>query len=72
MEGLDSRIAGYDKIRVVAEPLQAAIPDVSVNIVIGARGHSQECDVPHRGQCQPNDNDLSRKAWFGEELTDGE
>ena len=56
------RIAGHDQIRVVAQPLQAAIPEVAVNIVIGARWHPKECDVPHRGQCQPNDNDLSREA----------
>jgi hypothetical protein len=30
----ERRIAGNDNIRVVAEPLHAAIPNVSVNIII--------------------------------------
>jgi hypothetical protein len=32
----DRRIARNDNIRAIAEPLQAAIPNISVNVIIGA------------------------------------
>jgi hypothetical protein len=35
MHGYESWVAGNEEIRVVSEPLHAAIPDVSMNVVIG-------------------------------------
>jgi hypothetical protein len=63
-------IAGNDNIRVVAEPLQAAIPNISMDIIIGARGHPKKFNVPHSSQDEPNDDNASRKSWRSEKLTD--
>src|SRR3954468_16886882 len=40
-------ITGNNQIRVVAEPLEASIPDIAMNIVIRACGHHKKCTVPH-------------------------
>src|ERR1700736_5137994 len=37
MQPLHGRTAGNNKIGIVAEPLQAAIPNISMDIIIGAR-----------------------------------
>jgi hypothetical protein len=71
MQPLNGRIAGNDKIGVVAEPLQAAVPDISVNIFTGARGHTKKFNVPYSGQDEPNDDNASVECWGGEKLTDG-
>ena len=65
MQPLRGRIAGNDKIGVVAEPLQAAIPNISMNIIIGARGQPKKFNVPHSRQDEPNDDNASGKslAW---------
>jgi hypothetical protein len=47
MQPLSGGIAGNDKIRVVAKPLQAAIPNISMNIIIGARGSPKKFNVPN-------------------------
>src|SRR2546423_1140072 len=52
MQPLNRRIAGDDNIRVVAEPLQATIPNIAANILISARGQPQKFNVPHRSQPQ--------------------
>ena len=59
MQPLSGGIAGNDNIGVVAEPLQAAIPNISMNIIIGARGHSKKFNVPHGSQDEPNDDNAS-------------
>jgi hypothetical protein len=69
MQPLDGRIAGNDKIRVVAKPLQAAIPDIPMNIIIGARGQPKKFNVPHSSQDEPNDDNAPGKSWGGEKLT---
>jgi hypothetical protein len=61
MQLLNSRIAGNDNIWVVAEPLQAAIPNISMNIVINARGQPKKFDVPYRRQDESNDDDAPGK-----------
>src|SRR5271165_7047000 len=38
MQALGGRIAGNDKIGVVPEPLQATIPNISMDIILGAQG----------------------------------
>src|SRR6266853_2497409 len=38
----ERRIAGNDNIRVIAEPLHAAIPNISTNVIIGARRHAKK------------------------------
>ena len=70
MQRLNGRIVGNDKIGVVAEPLQAAIPNVSMDIIIGARGQPKKCNVPRRSQDEPNDNNASWKYRRDEKLTD--
>jgi hypothetical protein len=50
MQLFNGRIAGNDKIGVVAEPLQAAIPHISMNIIIGAWGQPKKFNVPHSSQ----------------------
>jgi hypothetical protein len=70
MQPLNGRIAGNDKIGVVAEPLQAAIPNIAMNIIIGARGHPKKCNVPHSSEDEPNDDNSPRKYWRSEKLTD--
>ena len=74
MQPLDGRIAGNDKIGVVAEPLQAAIPNISMNIIIGARGQPKKFNVPHSSQDEPDDDNASGNALFkfrrSEKLTD--
>jgi hypothetical protein len=66
----ERRIAGNDNIGIVAEPLQAAIPNVSVDIVIGARRSSKEFNVPHSSQDKPKDDNSPGKVRRSEELTD--
>ena len=72
MQPLNGRIAGNDKIGVIAEPLQSAIPNIAMNIVIivGARGHPKKCNVPYSSQDKPNDDNSPRKSWRSEKLTD--
>ena len=70
MEALNGRIAGNNKVGVVAEPLQASIPNISMNIIIGARGQPEKFNVPHSSQDKPNDNNVSGKFWRSEKLTD--
>ena len=70
MQPLRGGVAGNDNIGVVAEPLQAAIPNVSMNIIIGARGHPKKFDVPNSSQDEPNDDNASGKCWGSEKLTD--
>src|SRR6266478_858400 len=71
MQPLSGRIAGNDNIGVVAEPLQAAITNISMNIIISARGHPKKFNVPHSSQDEPNDDNSPGKSWRSEKLTDG-
>src|SRR5260370_39357442 len=70
MQPLRGRIAGNDKVGVVAEPLQAAILNISMNVIIGARGHPKKLNVPHSSQDEPNDDNASGKSWRSEKLMD--
>jgi hypothetical protein len=47
MQFLKPRIARNHKIRVVAEPLQAAIPNIAMNVIIVARWQPKKFNVPH-------------------------
>ena len=71
MQVLNGRIAGNDNIGVVAEPLQPAIPNISMNIIISTRRDSKKLNVPHSSQHEPNDHDAPWKSWCCEKLTDG-
>jgi hypothetical protein len=70
MQPLNGRIAGNDKIGVVAEPLQASIPNISMDIIIGARGHPKKFNMPHSSQDEANDDNAAGKSWRSEKLTD--
>ena len=70
MQLSSGRIAGNNNIGVVAEPLEAAIPNISMNIIIGARGQPKKFNVPDSSQDQPNDDNSSGKSWRSEKLTD--
>src|ERR1700746_3737196 len=72
MERLRSCIAGNDKVRVVAESLEASVPDISMNIIVGARRTPEKCDVPQSSHREPDDNESSRKSWRTEKFTDRE
>jgi len=72
MQPLSGRIAGNDNIGVVAEPLQAAIPNVAMDVIIWARGQPKKFNVPHSSQDEPEDDDAPRKSWCSEKLTDRE
>jgi coproporphyrinogen III oxidase-like Fe-S oxidoreductase len=62
MQGFGGRIAGNDNIRIVAEPLQAAIPNVSMDIIIGARGQAKKFNVPCRCKDESNDDNAPGKS----------
>jgi hypothetical protein len=70
MKPFSSRIAGDDNIWVVSEPLQAAIPNISMNIIIGAPGQPKKFNVPNRSQDEPSDDKSPGKRWRSEKLTD--
>ena len=69
MQALSGRIAGNDNIGVVAEPLQAAIPNVAMDIIIGARGEPKKFNVPHRSQDEPNGDNAPGKYRYGADLS---
>src|SRR5579862_3513823 len=63
MQILYGRIAGADQIGIVAEALQAAVPDIAMNIIIRACGEAQEFNVPESSQDEPNDDGAPGKTW---------
>jgi hypothetical protein len=71
MQGFNPGVAGNDDVRVVPEPLQSAIPDIPVNIIIGACGLSKKIKVPHSSEDETNDKDTSGKSCGKEKLADG-
>jgi len=46
-------------IRVIAESLHAAVPKISMNVVVEPRWHSQELKVPYSRQCETEDDDAA-------------
>jgi hypothetical protein len=70
MQRANGRIAGNDNIWVVAEPLQAAIPKIAMDVVVSACRQSKKFDVPHSSQDEPDDDNAPGKFWCGEKLTD--
>jgi hypothetical protein len=38
-----------------------------MNVIIGARGDAKKCNVPHRSQDKPNDDNAAGKFWCGVE-----
>jgi hypothetical protein len=70
MQAISGGIAWNNNIGVIAEPLQATIPNVSMNIVIGPRGHPKKLNVPHSSEDEPNDDNASGKCGASEKLTD--
>ena len=69
MQFLNGRSDGNNHVRVVAEPLQVAVLDIAVNIIIGPSRQPKKLNVPHRRQDEPDDDDVSRKSWLSEEFT---
>src|SRR5690349_3529492 len=56
----------YD-VGVIAEALHAAVPQVSMNVVVQTRWHAQELNMPQSGQGKAEDDDALRKLWRGVE-----
>ena len=69
MQSLNGGVAGNNKIGVVAEPLQASIPNISIDILIGFRGHAKEFNVPYDSHNESNDDNVSGKFLSSEKLT---
>src|ERR1700756_4712895 len=65
MQRFRSRIAGDDKVGVVAETLQAAIPNIAVNIIIGAWGQPKKRKGPTSGEGKTSQNHAPRKCRGG-------
>ncbi len=59
----DRGIVGYHNVGVVAEPLQAAIPNIAANVVIGARRYREKRYVPDCGQPESYDDGALGKGW---------
>jgi hypothetical protein len=72
MEPPDGRISGNYNVRVKAEPLQASIPNISVNIIVRSRLHPKKLNVPNSSHHEPNDDDAPWKSWTSQKLTNGE
>jgi hypothetical protein len=70
VQPLNGRIAGNDKIGIVAEALQAAIPNIAVNIIIGSRRQTKKTNVPYSSQHKANDDYMPPKSWRSEQLAD--
>jgi hypothetical protein len=70
MKTLRGGVAGNDKIGVIAEPLQAAIPNISMDITICAYGIPKKLNVPHSRQEEPNHDNTTAECWGSEKLTD--
>src|SRR5258708_19775028 len=64
--------AGDNQKRFIAEPLDGAIPKVSMNVIIGPGRRQKKWNTPQGSQHQPDDDDPPRKVWSREELTNGE
>jgi hypothetical protein len=70
MQPLSGTITGNDKVGVVAKPLQASVPNISMNIVINTSRHPKKFNVPKSSQEEPNDDNASGESWRSEKLTD--
>ena len=60
----ERRIARNHKIGIVAEPLETAIPDIAMDIIIRARRLPQKLNVPHRGKEETNNDDAPSYLLF--------
>jgi hypothetical protein len=63
-------ITRNDKIWVVAKPLQAAVPNISMDVIIWARREAKKFNLPHGSEDKTHDNNAPRKSFRREELTD--
>src|SRR5271166_4185542 len=72
VQGCKGGILRYHNVGVVAEPLQAAIPNVAAYVVIGTRGYCKKGDVPRCGQHEADDNHALWEVRCTEELADSE
>jgi hypothetical protein len=61
-------IAGNDKVRVEAEALQAAIPDISMNVVVCSWWEPKKFNVPNSGKDESNDDNTPGKFWGAKKL----
>jgi hypothetical protein len=57
----DGRIAGDHDVRAISESLQAPIPDISVDVIVGTWSRPKIGNVPQRGQGKPNYENVPRK-----------
>jgi hypothetical protein len=69
MKPFNSRITGNNKVGIVAEPLQAPIPNISMNIIIGSRRHPKKFNVPHSRQQKSDNHNPPGKPWHDKEFT---
>src|SRR5439155_25733620 len=69
MQRVERRVDGNEDIGAIAEPLHAAIPKISVNVIIRTRRHPEKQNMPHRRQHEPHDDYALREYLRREELT---
>jgi hypothetical protein len=72
VQPVESTVARDEDIRVMAEPLHAAIPHIPANVIVWTRWHSQEWNVPQSRQHEPKDDDVLRDLRRGQDLAERE
>ena len=68
----EGRIVGNKKIWIIPEALDAAIPDVAVDVVIQSRRQAQEEKMPEGGERKAKEEDARRETGSGRELAEGQ
>jgi len=72
MQRVERGVAGDEDVRVIAEPLDAAVPEISMNVVVRPRRHPEKRKPPYRGQHEPDDDDALRESLSREELANSQ
>src|SRR5260370_28279087 len=54
MQRVERRVAGNEDIGAIAEPLHAAIPTISLNVIIRTRRHPDKQHMPYTSQHEPD------------------
>src|SRR5262249_11043189 len=72
MQRAERRVAGNEAIGAVAEPLHAAVPQISMNVIIWTRWQPQEQTMPYCRQHERGEDHALGEYWREEELTNGQ
>jgi hypothetical protein len=70
MQLLNGSICRHDNIGVVAKPLHATIPNITMDIIIGTRRHPKKFNVPHSRQDEPDHDNAPGGPCRSEEIAD--